>query len=197
MVLESRRRFFRVVLSGAAVWTVARASLRAQRGLDQFLLPAPPCRDDLTPRVPAGSEYRPNAPVKSTLVETGMAGDRMTLSGYVTGLACGRIRNARVEFWQADATGKYDTGGFQLRGAALTDQEGKYSIETIVPGAERAEVRRIHVRVAPAGKKDLTTVLFFPDDPAAVRDRAYKPSLTMKRVSGASSAYRFDFLLDV
>jgi protocatechuate 3,4-dioxygenase beta subunit len=167
-----------------------------QRGLDKFLVPAPPCKDDLTPSVPAGLEYRSGAPLRRSLAQYGDPGQRMTLSGYVTGLSCGRIKDARLDFWQADANGKMDTAGFQMRGAVLADQDGRYSMETIVPGSEVGRARRIGVRIEPPGKKAFTTVLFFPDDVVATKDKNFKPGLVMTRVPDSSDAYTFNFLLD-
>ena len=120
----------------------------------------------------------------------------MTLSGYVTGLTCGRIKGARVDFWHADAAGKLDNAGFNLRGAVLTDGEGRYFVETVVPGAENGRARSLGVRVAPPGKKPLATVLFFPDDSLATKDKHFNKSLVMKPAAGAANAYTFDFLLD-
>jgi protocatechuate 3,4-dioxygenase beta subunit len=196
------RRDFLVQLSAGAAVLVSGARVlagneQAQNGLDKFLVPAPPCRDDLTPEVPAGVEYRSGAPLRRSLVERGVSGQRMTLSGYVTGLTCGRIKGARIDFWQADAAGKVDRSGFQLRGAVITDADGRYSIETIVPGREVGRARRIGVRVEPPAKKALTTTLFFPGDETATKeDRTFKAGLVMKRVAGVDNSYTFDFLLD-
>lgn len=197
----TRREFFAPLLTlsmtAAAVSLASAARLPgSQAGLDKFLLPAPPCKDDLTPAAPVDASYRPGAPVRKVVADRGAAGTRMTLSGYVTGLTCGRIKGARVDFWQADATGKTDNAGFTLRGAVLTDAEGRYAIETIVPGAAGDRARHLCVRIAPAGKKVLTTVLFFPDDAAAPKDKQFQRSLVMKPAPGAVNAYTFDFLLD-
>ena len=170
--------------------------LRArQRGLDQFMLPAPPCKDDLTPAVSSDAEYRSGAPVRRSLLDPGMPGVKMTLAGYVTGLTCGRIKGARVDFWQADSQGRFDPRGFRLRGAVLTDGDGRYAIETVIPGEAAGRAKRISARLQPPGKASLSTVLFFPDDPAASKDKQFKPGLVMKRAAGPS-AYTFDFLLD-
>ena len=192
----TRREFFAPLLTfGMAAVAIVRGTRVAadQGGLDKFLVPAPPCKEDLTPAVPAGAGYRAGAPLRKTL---SAAGTRMTLSGFVTGLTCGRIKGARLDFWQADASGRTDTAGFRLRGAVLTDPDGRYVIETIVPGSEAGRARHIGVRVEPTGKKALTTVLFFPDDEAATRDRQFNKSLVMKAVPGAINSYTFDFLLD-
>ena len=195
----TRREFFAPLLTFAVVALSVLSGARVvgrQRGLEKFLVPAPPCKDDLTPAAFAGSSFRPGAPVRKTLSDKGADGIRMTLSGYVTGLTCGRIKGARIDFWQADAAGKIDNTGFNLRGAVTTDAEGRYSIETIVPGAEGGRARHLGVRVEPPGKKALTTMLFFPDDGEATKDKQFNKSLVMKAASGAANSYTFDFLLD-
>jgi len=191
----TRREFFAPLLTfgltGAAMACGARI-VAAQSGLDKFLVPAPPCKDDLTPAVLVAG-YRAGAPLRKTL---SAAGTRMTLSGYVTGLTCGRIKGARLDFWQADANGTTDNTGFNLRGAVLTDADGRYAIETIVPGSEDGRARHLGVRVEPSGKKALTTLLFFPNDAVATKDAQFDKSLVMKAVSGATNSYTFNFLLD-
>src|SRR5262245_58446016 len=88
MSRETLRAFCRrLTISGVAMGI---AAVNAQRGLDQFTLPAPPCKDDLTPATGSGSTYRAGAPIKSSLVEPGITGVRISISGYVTGLSCGR-----------------------------------------------------------------------------------------------------------
>ena len=190
MVRETRRAFCgRLMAFGAA------GLFGGQAGLDKFLLPAPPCKDDLTPAVGTEAGFRAGAPVRGSLVEAGMAGQKMTLTGFVTGLTCGRIKGARVDFWQADAAGRLDATGFRLRGAALTDKDGRYSIETIIPGQVGNRAKRIHVRVQPPGKRALSTVLYFPNDAAAERDRDFKKQLLLRHTG--ANVFQFDFLLDV
>lgn len=198
MPRSTRREFLAYALAPGVLFAWASRAGAEQRGLDQFLIAAPPCKDDLTPAVPAGREFRAGAPVRRALAEPGRPGTRMTLSGFVTGLACGPIKAARIDFWQADAAGVYDTTGYALRGAVTTDSEGKYAVETIVPGAAAGRARRIGARVQPPGKPPFTTYLFFPDDPAAPKDPAYKPLLAMKQTgTGTPRTYTFDFLLDL
>jgi protocatechuate 3,4-dioxygenase beta subunit len=199
----TRREFFAPLLTfGMTAASISFSMLSGTRvlalqaGLDKFLVPAPPCKDDLTPTVPPDSAYRPGAPVRKTLIDKDTPGTKMTLSGYVTGLTCGRIKGARLDFWQADANGKIDNARFGLRGAVLTDTEGRYTIETIVPGSEGGRARHLNVRIGKAGKKPLTTLLFFPDDVLATKDRQFNKSLVMKTAPASANAYTFDFLLD-
>ena len=197
----------RVTRRGALVhllsWTAGLAAVRIARGqgrqgLDQFLQ-APPCKDEkLTPSVAVDPPFRSDAPMRTSLVEPGMTGPRMRLSGYVIGLKCGRIKGARVDFWQADAAGVVPQKGVRGRGRQLTDAEGRFTLETVMPGAPAGRARRLSARVEPPGKPALTTVLFFPGDPAAAKEKAFAPSLVMRRVVGVKpDTYAFDFVLDL
>ena len=199
MPRRTRREFFAPLLTfGIAGVSIMRGStVRAgQSGLDKFLVPAPPCKDDLTPAVPVGTAYRPGAPLRKTLNEKDVAGTSITVTGYVTGLTCGRIKGARLDFWHADPAGTTDNAGFRFRGAVLTDAEGRYAIDTIVPGSEGGRARHIGVRVELPGKKPFTTLLFFPNDAASTKDKDFNKSLVLKPVAGVVHSYSFDFLLD-
>jgi protocatechuate 3,4-dioxygenase beta subunit len=192
----------RVITHGLA-WAAGLAAARAvgaaqQRGLDQFLLQAPPCKDDkLTPAVAVDPPFRPDAPARTSLLEPGVGGRRVVLSGFVIGLTCGRIKGARVDFWQADAAGVFDRAGARLRGRQTTDAEGRYRLETILPGPTPGRARRISARVEPPGKPALVTELFFPDEAGNARDKFFKPALAMRPVAGSPGTYAFDFVFDL
>lgn len=174
----------------------------APQGLDQFMTSAgPPCVDDArsTPSVAADATYRKGSPVRANLVEPGMAGTPLKLSGTVTGLTCGRVKGATVDIWQADATGAYDTAGFRLRGRQLTDANGGFTFETIVPGNTGARARHIGVNVIVPGKATYWTELFFPDDPKNASDARYKKELLLKMVQAPKGrqAATFDIILNI
>ena len=82
---------------------------------------------------------------------------------------CEPIEGAVLDIWQADDDGAYDNVGFTLRGKVRTDAEGRYEVDTIVPGnyLNGAQYRpaHIHVKVSAEGHALLTTQLYFPDDP--------------------------------
>lgn len=195
----TRRR----ALSQALAWAGAFGALRTlqaggQQGLDQFVN-APPCKDEkLTPAVAPDPAFAPGSPARTSLIEPGAAGSRVVLTGHVIGLKCGRIKGARVDFWHADPAGAYPASGPRLRGYQLTDAEGKYRLESIRPGAPAGRARHLAARVEPPGKPALTTVLFFPGDPANAKDKSFQPQLVMKEVTGAAAGtYSFDFILDL
>jgi len=176
--------------------------LAAEQGLGQFMVDSgPPCADDAkaTPSVAADRTYKAGAPLRSSVLEPGMPGVPLTLSGTVAGLTCGRIKGAKVEIWQADAKGVYDMTGFRLRGHVMTDADGKYRIETIVPGNNADRARHIGIHVSVPGKTEFWTEAFFPDDPRNAADLRFKKELLVKTLQAPKGrqAAAFDVLLDL
>lgn len=122
-----------------------------------------PCDGQLTSRNQEGPYYSPGSPASESLVEAGMEGEPVLILGGVFNQDCEPISGAKVDFWQADVNGEYDNVGYRLRGYALTDQNGAYSIETIEPGLYTGRPPHIHVKVFdPDGTELLTTQLYFP-----------------------------------
>jgi len=192
----------RSALTRALTWAAGLAAVRvahAQQGLDQFMVAAPPCKDEkLTPTVPPQPAFKRDAPARTSLVEPGDTGPRVVVAGFVIGLKCGRIKGARVDFWQPDAAGVYPASGARLRGHQLTDGEGKFKLETIQPGVLPGRGRHLSARVEPPGKPPLTTALYFPGDKPNPQDKFFAPNLVMRAVAGApAGTYAFDFVLDL
>jgi catechol 1,2-dioxygenase len=90
-----------------------------------------------------GPYYLPDAaelPSPATLpMRPDEPGDRLTLRGQVRSLDDTPIAGATLDMWQADADGYYS--GFQpglpegnLRGKVTTDEQGRFEVETVVPG---------------------------------------------------------------
>ncbi|MBI5485702.1 MAG: dioxygenase [Deltaproteobacteria bacterium] len=148
-----------------------------------------------------GPYYIAGAPERWDLVEPGMAGTRLTISGRVLGPDCAPVPDAVVDVWQADADGVYDNAGWLLRGWSRADADGVWKVHTIVPGryATGGTFRpaHIHVRVGASGYVLLTTQLYFAGDPYNESDPYYVPSLAL--VPGAlpdgSLTASFDFVL--
>lgn len=156
----------------------------------------PPTEDDIE-----GPFYTPGAPEKSTLVEPGMAGVLLTISGRVTDTDCQPIANAILDVWQADDAGGYDNNGFVLRGIFTTDADGYYEIRSIVPGhyLNGAQYRpaHVHVKASGPGFASLTTQLYFEGDPYNDIDPFIDDALIMPvtNVSANEKACEFDFVL--
>jgi protocatechuate 3,4-dioxygenase beta subunit len=128
-------------------------------------LPAPSCTA-LTQQQTEGPYYIPNTPERHSLLEEGMLGTRLILVGYVLDQNCQPLPNAWLDFWQADANGEYDNTGYRLRGHQFTDSQGRYYLETILPGLYSSRpIEHIHVKVQPEGGEVVTSQLYFPDRP--------------------------------
>jgi hypothetical protein len=139
----------------------------ANASADPFvLLPAPACDGRLTPSQMEGPYYTPNTPERNSLLEVGMAGEKLVLIGYVLDQNCSPIPGAWLDFWQAGANGEYDNAGYTLRGHQFTDEQGRYYLETVMPGLYSSRpIRHIHVKVQPPNGQILTSQLYFPDQP--------------------------------
>jgi protocatechuate 3,4-dioxygenase beta subunit len=105
-----------------------------------------------------------------------MQGVSMLVSGRVLGTDCQPIANALLDFWHADANGVYDNIGYTLRGNQFTDAEGRYQLETIMPGLYPGRTRHFHVKVQRPNGAVLTTQLYFPDEASNATDGIFRAS---------------------
>src|SRR5215467_9552597 len=103
----TRREVLRIGMTIPAMWVGERA-LSARQGLGDFTTSggAPACSGSRTP-TPATSDayYKPNAPERASVRGPDAPGAPLRFTGFVIGLRCGVIKDARLEFWQADAHG--------------------------------------------------------------------------------------------
>lgn len=130
-----------------------------------IVLPAPVC-NGLTQAQSEGPYYMAGSPQSNTLYEEGMPGTRLLLVGYVLDQNCQPLANAWLDFWQADSTGEYDNVGYRLRGHQFTDAQGRYFLDTILPGSYQSRpIEHIHVKVKPEGGAEMTSQLYFPQQP--------------------------------
>lgn len=162
------------------------------------LAPTPDCDDgdEPTPPQTEGPFFTPNSPERTSLLESGMAGTRMVLTGRVVTVGCKPVAGALVDFWHADDDGDYDNQGYRLRGHQFTDGEGRYRLETIVPGMYPGRTRHFHVKVQARGGRVLTTQLYFPGEARNTRDRIFHPELLMAVSDGKNGKdARFNFVL--
>jgi len=140
-------------------------------------------------------------------------GDRITLTGQVFDGAGAPIYDALFETWQADPTGTFRAGDDGSRpygyGRVSTDTEGRYAIETVVPGPfkgpggetyapqisvaifARGLLRALHTRVF------LAPLEVIKDDPLAraIGDADRLRTLVATRDTKDSKVYRWDVRL--
>jgi protocatechuate 3,4-dioxygenase beta subunit len=163
----------------------------------QALPPTPACDDgdDPTPAQTEGPYFTPNSPARGSLLEAGVDGDRLTVAGTVLATDCRPLRRALLDFWQADAAGQYDNQGYRLRGHQFTDADGRYRLETVVPGRYPGRTRHIHVKVQAPNRPVLTTQLYFPGEAGNAADGIFREELLLDM--GADRQASFTFVLEV
>jgi protocatechuate 3,4-dioxygenase beta subunit len=191
----------RVLVGGAllaAGFDVAASAL--DRALGEGAPATPTCHDgdEPTVRQMAGPYFKPNSPERADLIEPGMAGRVMELSGFVLTRGCTPVARALVDVWQADANGLYDLKGFRLRGHLFSGVDGRYALRTILPGLYSGRTRHIHVRVQAPDQPVLTTQIYFPGEQDNRADTLYRRELEMKvAATDERLAGQFDFVLDL
>jgi protocatechuate 3,4-dioxygenase beta subunit len=158
------------------------------------LAPTPACADDdlePTAQQTEGPFYTPDTPERQSLLEPEMPGTRLRVSGYVYDTACQPIPGALLDFWHCDDAGVYDNVGYRLRGHQFADNEGRFTLETIVPGLYTGRTRHFHVKAQAPNQPVLTTQLYFPDEPANAKDGIFDPALVMDLEDTADAKLAF------
>lgn len=192
----TRRRFLLDTGMLAAVWELS----CTDAVLAQQLAPTPSCHDgdEPTVRQTEGPFFKPKSPERSDLREPGTKGRQFELSGFVLTRRCRPLSGAVVDLWHADERGEYDNTGFRYRGHVVTGADGAFRFRTIQPAVYSGRTRHYHVKVQAPGSRLLTTQLYFPNEPANLRDGLFKRELLMRVAdAGDSLAGRFDFVLDI
>ena len=186
---------------------------------------------DITPPQTEGPFYmggmrgvpRPTVPNDLTRVAGSSAaadGEVIWVEGQVKDQDCRPVAGARVEIWQACATGRYahprDGNPAQLDpnfgyfGYAIADSEGRYRFKTVKPGfypvgGGWVRPAHIHFRVEVPQSRRLTTQMYFAGDPYQERDGilsglppAERERVVIPPVRDAASGenrFRFDLAL--
>jgi protocatechuate 3,4-dioxygenase beta subunit len=122
-----------------------------------------------------GPYFQPGSPVRATkIADASEPGVPLSVEGRLYGPDCkSPLAGYAIDVWQADADGNYYGGaedGFRLRGKIVSDGQGRYRFETILPGrygdSEGIRPAHIHLKVlTPMGNALLTTQLYFAGDP--------------------------------
>jgi protocatechuate 3,4-dioxygenase beta subunit len=144
--------------------------------------------DEPTVAVTEGPYFKANSPERASLREAGVVGTPLTLSGQVVSSKGQPIARALLDFWQADGSGGYDNTGYLLRGHQFSDAEGRYQLETVVPGIYPGRTRHIHVKVQAPNGPILTTQLFFPGEAQNASDSIFNARLLVAETDGLQGA---------
>ena len=137
-------------------------------------------RDDIE-----GPYYREDIPERDELDTVQGGGTVLTLTGQIVDNDCQPIPGARIDFWQADVDGAYDFTGSSAHfyGYQEADEEGRYAIQSIVPGRylnnDQYRPAHIHVKIFVDGEERLTTQLYFEGDPYNEVDPWWSPETTI------------------
>jgi protocatechuate 3,4-dioxygenase beta subunit len=180
--------------------TAPPATATTDAGTAGTLAPTPACDDgdDPTPSQTEGPYFTPNSPRRASLLEAGVGGQRLVVAGAVLTTDCRPVNRALLDFWQADDAGEYDNQGYRLRGHQFSDADGRWRLETVVPGLYSGRTRHIHVKVQAPDGPVLTTQLYFPGEPDNDRDGIFSPELVLADVrdSGDTRQASFTFVLE-
>jgi len=150
------------------------------------------------------------------------SGDAIVISGRVVDEDFRPVRRMLIEVWGANAHGRYshliDAGrndapldpNFYGFGRLMTDDDGRYRVRTIKPGAyiARKDIAwwrppHVHFSVVGSGVR-LVTQMYFPDEPLNEKDYIFLivPEADRDRVIGqpidpqrGDRAFRFDIVL--
>ena len=197
----SRRRFlYAVAVAAAPVAFLARVKTSLGQGQGTVELDPTPAAGEnlvLTLEETAGPFFKPNSPLKNDFRDSGITGTPVKLAGFVLDRKGKPIPNALLDFWHADAHGEYDFNGFRCRGHQFSGPDGKYSLETIMPGLYPGRTRHYHVRLQAAHGPILSTQLYFPGEARNSTDSLYKRDLLLKiQETSAGRIATFNFVLD-
>ncbi len=195
----SRREFLKVA-AGLSALVASAGGSGAEAAQAQPLQPTPSCPGaaPATARQTEGPYFKPDSPLRASLLEPGMAGTKIVVTGMVLSTTCQPVARALIDVWHADDRGGYDNAGYRLRGHQFTDDQGRYRLETIVPGIYVGRTRHFHIKVQAPNRPVLTTQLYFPADAGNARDPIFSRELVMQVKDAADGkAATFDFVLDL
>src|SRR5271154_4229689 len=80
-----------------------------------------------------GPAYKAGAPEKDDLLEPGLAGTPLVMSGRMLSTHGEPLADAMLDIWEARMDGHYDFAGYTLRGKVRADKDGHYRFRTVVP----------------------------------------------------------------
>jgi protocatechuate 3,4-dioxygenase beta subunit len=161
------------------------------------LAPTPACgKGAQTEAQTEGPFFEPDSPEKADFTGDVSKGTPIVVTGAVLTTDCRPIGRALLDVWQADDDGEYDNSGYKLRGHFFTDDQGAYTLRTIVPGLYPGRTRHFHFKVRPPGGSLLTTQLYFPGEPRNQQDSIFSSELLMDvRDAGSGKDATFNFVV--
>jgi protocatechuate 3,4-dioxygenase beta subunit len=137
-------------------------------------------------RVPAapdgtGSRVRlhPGGDVRRTraTIAAGRRGKPLVVRGVVRGADCAPLAGATLNAWQTTGAGKYGPGRTccYLQGTVKTDRRGRYTLDTVVPGAYDGRAPHIHIEAGHASAGGVLIELAIEGRPSRIRFNVVLP----------------------
>src|SRR5258706_8157924 len=128
----SRREFLRVAASAPAALALAALEVGAAHA-QAPLRPTRSCADSApTPRQTEGPYFKPASPARASLLEPGLRGTRIVVTGTVLSTGCQPVPRALIDVWHADESGSYDNTGYRLRGHQFSGHHGPSRLEPLL-----------------------------------------------------------------
>jgi protocatechuate 3,4-dioxygenase beta subunit len=203
----SRRKF--ITLSAAAVAGGITPAIAVGKDLQ------PTAKQVEGPFFPNHKQVDKDADMTSVIGRTEKAvGEHLLVKGRVLDASGNAVANALIDVWQADNNGRYlhedapETSpldqNFQYWAKIRTAEDGSYSLKTIKPAKYAADEDwqrppHIHFKVAKRGMRELTTQMYFANEPLNEVDKLYleapeeqRPGITVDVLDGQA---RFDIVL--
>ena len=156
-----------------------------------------------------GPFYRPGAPFRADLVQTGTKGEILHFSGTILGKdGKAPVKNALVEIWHCNEDGVYDntSDDYIYRSSWKTGGDGTYHFRTILPvpykaGATLTRPAHIHMRISETKMQDLVTQVYFKGDKHIAEDMSSSDPKSLHRILDISmndkkeKVVKFDIVL--
>ncbi len=124
-----------------------------------------------------GPFYRKKAPNRKNLRKEEEQGTPIRVAGHLYQSNCEvRIPNAKIEIWHADHEGEYDNESehFHYRSTLITDENGFYEFETILPGqylnGSQFRPSHIHFMISAPDYQQIISQIYFENDPYIEKD---------------------------
>ncbi len=134
-----------------------------------------------------GPFWRAGAPFQTKIIPPGAKGQVLVMSGTVMDTDGKPIPNVILDIWNSDADGVYDIKNpsqaldpseFKFRGLLRTDADGRYEVETVVPGKYKIPPKlpgfetfdgvlrpaHVHMMTSYNGTAPLITQIYFEGD---------------------------------
>jgi len=168
------------------------------------------------PYYPKHQQFDKNSDMTKVDQRRGQAvGEIIIISGRIIDIDGQPVKDALIDIWQADKNGRYlhDDApesapldeNFQYWAQLKSDENGAYQVTTIIPGKYRVTEQwfrppHIHFKVARRGLKELTTQMYFANNPLNQVDRLFlaaspeeQNSIKVNFINGQG---KFDIILD-